>query len=102
MPKRTCAEWMERFGPNDVFATPVVGYLELLESEQAIVNGYIREFDHPTAGRIRLSGNAIRMSETPLRDPAPGPALSADTDQLLRGLGYSSEDIGAFRAAQVI
>jgi crotonobetainyl-CoA:carnitine CoA-transferase CaiB-like acyl-CoA transferase len=102
MPSRTCAEWMERFGPNDVFATPVVGYLDLLQSEQALVNGYIREFDHPSAGRIRMTGNPIRLSETPMRDPAPAPALSADTDEVLRALGYSGDEIRVFRAAQVV
>jgi crotonobetainyl-CoA:carnitine CoA-transferase CaiB-like acyl-CoA transferase len=102
MPKRTCAEWMERFGPNDVFATPVVGYLDLLQNEQALVNGYVREFDHPEIGRIRLPGNAIRMSDAPMREPAPAPKHGADTESVLRGLGYSSDEIGVFRAAQVI
>jgi crotonobetainyl-CoA:carnitine CoA-transferase CaiB-like acyl-CoA transferase len=102
MPTRSCAEWMERFGPNDVFATPVVGYLDLLQSEQALANGYIKEFEHPAVGRIRLSGHAIRLSETPMREPAPAPALSADTDSILQGLGYSSDDIREFRAAQVV
>jgi formyl-CoA transferase len=102
MPTRSCAEWMERFGPNDVFATPVVGYLDLLQSEQALTNGYIKEFEHPAVGRIRLSGHAIRLSETPMREPAPAPALSADTETILQGIGYSSDDVRAFRGAQVI
>src|SRR4029079_3810014 len=102
MPTRTCAEWMDRFAPNDVFAAPVVGYLDLLQSEQALTNGYIREFEHPGAGRIRIGGNPIRLSETPMRDPAPAPAHGADTDSILQGLGYSRDDIVSFRAAQVI
>jgi len=99
---RTRAEWMERFAPNDVFATPVAGYLELLNSEQALANGYIREFHHPQIGRIRIGGNPIRMSDAPMREFAAAPELGADTEPVLRGLGYSSEEVAAFRTNQVV
>jgi crotonobetainyl-CoA:carnitine CoA-transferase CaiB-like acyl-CoA transferase len=102
MGKRTRAEWMERFGPNDVFATPVASYLELLDNEQALANGYIREFDHPTVGKVRIAGNPIRMSGTPMREFAPAPELGVDTEPVLRGVGYSTDEIAAFRARDVI
>jgi crotonobetainyl-CoA:carnitine CoA-transferase CaiB-like acyl-CoA transferase len=102
IPKRTRAQWMERFGPNDVFATPVATYLDILDNEQARVNGYIRELDHPQIGKVRMSGNPIRMSESPMREFAPAPELGADTESVLHELGYSADEVAAFRANEVI
>lgn len=102
LPMRTTAEWMERFGPNDVFATPVAGYLDVLGSEQALANGYVREFDHPGTGPIRLAGNPIHLSEAPMRDFAPAPDHGADTEEVLAELGYSASEIDGLRETGAI
>lgn len=99
---RTTGEWMALFGPNDVFATPVAGYLDLINSEQALLNGYIKEFDHPATGPIRVAGNPIKLSASPMRPFEPAPELGSDTDQLLHELGYDQESINSLRTTETI
>lgn len=102
MPTRTTEAWMEMFGPNDIFASPVAGYLDVLNNEQAQINGYIREMDHPETGPFRLAGNPIQLSDAPMREFLPAPALGADNEGLLRELGYDEERIAALRDNKVI
>jgi crotonobetainyl-CoA:carnitine CoA-transferase CaiB-like acyl-CoA transferase len=101
-PARTTAEWMEALGAADILVTPVVGYREVLESEQAAENGYIRWLDHPDAGRFRVVGSPIGLSEAPARDPSPAPELGQHTEEILLELGYDWEEIGALRDAGAI
>lgn len=102
MPQRTTADWMELFGPNDIFATPAAGYLDVLQNEQAQINGYIRSMDHPTAGPIKFAGNPIGLSATPMRAPEAAPIHGADTDDVLAELGFSQEEIADLRRAHVV
>lgn len=102
LPNRTTAEWMERFGPNDIFATPVAGYLDVLDEPQAIENGYVREFAHPAIGRLRTIGTPIKLSGAPVRPLAPAPDLGADTDPVLESLGFSAEEITAFHENNIV
>lgn len=101
-PTRTTGAWMEVFGPNDIFATPVAGYLDVLASDQALENEYIREFDHPETGPVRLVGNPIKLSDAPMRPFAPAPDLGADTEELLRDLGLDEPAIKNLRQQKII
>ncbi len=95
-------QWMDLFGPNDIFATPVAGYLDVLNSEQALTNGYVREMDHPDTGPIRLAGNPIHLSDAPMRPFVTAPALGADTSAILSEVGYSEDEINKFRETKII
>ncbi len=53
-------------------------------------------------GEYRVIGNPIRMSETPPSYRTPPPPLGADTDAVLRDLGFSVGEIQALRADKVI
>jgi crotonobetainyl-CoA:carnitine CoA-transferase CaiB-like acyl-CoA transferase len=61
----------------------------------------VAEFSYPDGKTARLIANPIRLSDAELPRNA-APALGADTDALLRGLGYSEERIAALRAAGAV
>ena len=71
---------------DEVFADPVVRHL-----------GLIAEVDHPTAGRVRAPGIPVRLSGTPPSLRRHPPELGEHTDEVLRELGYSKEEIAALR-----
>ena len=70
----------------------------MLKSEQARVNGYLLELDHPAAGKVLVSGAPVTLQRRSWRPrPKPAPELGQHTEEVLLELGYSWEEIGALR-----
>jgi formyl-CoA transferase len=102
-PRRTTAEWLEDFVKADILATEVSDYRQLLQSEQAHVNGYLRRMDHPEAGSITVVGCPISTGGEPdLQAAPPPPELGQHTEEVLLEAGYGWEDIDRLREAEVI
>ncbi len=72
-------------------------YQDILNSEQAQENAYIAWMEHPQAGRIKVVGNPITMSETPVCLPGSAPELGQHTEEVLLEIGYSWEEIAKLR-----
>ena len=98
---KTTQEWLALLTAADILVTPVQRYQDILESEQALANGYLAWLDHPQAGRVKVVGNPITLSSTPLEPPRPAPELGQHTEEVLLEFGYSWDEIGALRAAGV-
>jgi crotonobetainyl-CoA:carnitine CoA-transferase CaiB-like acyl-CoA transferase len=96
-PKKTTAEWMEALNRADILAAPVQQYQDILNSEQALANGYLAWVDHPQMGRIKVVGNPITLSDTPVSPPAPAPELGQHTEEVLLEVGYTWEEIAQLR-----
>jgi len=96
-PQRTTAEWMERLSAIDVLAAPVASYQQILASEQAALNGYLTEMNHPELGKIRIVGSPIGLSETPVTVSAPPPELGQNTEEVLLEAGFDWSEVEALR-----
>lgn len=57
--------------------------------------GLFQDFEHPSEGRIRLAGPGVRFSETPASIRSLPGNLGQDSYDILRDVGYSSEEIVA-------
>ena len=101
-PKKTTEDWMKLLTEIDILATPVQQYRDILNNEQALINGYITEMDHPQIGKVRVVGNPIKLSETPLYTKNPPPELGQHSEEILLEAGFSWEDIAAFRDKEVV
>jgi crotonobetainyl-CoA:carnitine CoA-transferase CaiB-like acyl-CoA transferase len=60
------------------------------------------EVEHPTEGKVKQVGIAIKLSDTPGKVRSLAPALGEHTEETLRGLGYSEQKIGQLRQEGVI
>ena len=72
---------------------PVLTRTAMLVNPQVQASGIVVETEHPAAGRLRQARPAARFSETPATIRHGGRALGADTEAVLREIGYTPEEI---------
>jgi crotonobetainyl-CoA:carnitine CoA-transferase CaiB-like acyl-CoA transferase len=84
-------------------AGPIFNIKQIAESEHIKVREMLVEVEHPIAGKIRIPGVPVKLSETPGKVEAPPPLLGQHTDEILTGLlGYHKEEIQRLRNSKVI
>ena len=95
---RTTAEWLKLLDAAGVPSGPVRFVQELFDDPQVQANGFVTELEHPLAGRLRMVGPTLKMSETPVEVKSASPPLGQDTEEILSGLGYGAEQIEELRS----
>ncbi len=74
----------------------------MLKSEQARINGYLLELDHPVAGKVLISGQPVTINgEVPSQAEMP-PEHGQHTEEILLEAGYSWEDIGKLQESGAV
>jgi alpha-methylacyl-CoA racemase len=95
--RRPRDEWAELFAGSDACVAPVLTLAEAPEHP----NNRARRSYVEVAG-VQVASPVPRFSATPASVAAPPPALGADTEQVLTGLGYSAARLAELRAAGVV
>lgn len=99
---RSTKEWLFRFDEAGVPAGPVKFVQEMLDDEQVTANDMVVELQHSKAGKIRMAGPMVKMSETPLQIDSASPGLGEHTELILNSLGYTTQDISILRKNGVV
>ena len=100
---RSYEEWETILLARGVPVGAINGIADIVEHPQVVARGALVEMDHPRAGKVRMVGAPVRLSETPGSVRTPAPTLGEHTDLVLRELlGLGAEEIAALRAAAVI
>jgi len=102
--ERTAAEWMERWQPLGIVASPVSNLADLASDPQAWANDYFLEtWCEEVRRRVTIRGLPVSLSRTPGSVRSLGPELGQDTELILaETLGYSWEQIAEFKAQGAI
>lgn len=96
------AEITARLEAEDVPHARVLKREEVLVNEQVVANGCITTFEDPRAGKMRLARNPARFDGEPLAIRHHAPALGEHTDEVLRELGRSTEEVAKLRTANAV
>ncbi len=96
-PRKSSREWLMELTGADILATEVVDYRSMLKSEQARVNGYLLELDHPVAGKVLVSGTPVSINGEVTTTAKLAPEHGQHTEEVLLELGYTWEEIGELR-----
>lgn len=96
---RSLAEWREALSRYRVIWAPVLTLAEAVGDPQAAAAGSFPTVEHPGAGAFRTVAPPLAMSGHALRGTAPAPALSADTEAVLREAGVPEDEIAVLVAA---
>ena len=74
----------------------------MFEDPQNLHRGMLLELDHPTMGKVKQIGPAIKFSDTPFHFRNFAPVLGEQTEDLLREVGYSQQEIAALEQSGAV
>jgi crotonobetainyl-CoA:carnitine CoA-transferase CaiB-like acyl-CoA transferase len=99
---KTRREWVEIFGKMGIPCAPVNDLRDVYEDPQVRHNHMFIDLPHPKAGSLKVINNPFRLEQMdPSKWRAP-PALGADTDAILGGIGMSADEVSRLKQRHVV
>jgi len=99
---RTRDEWFEQMRDKNIPIGKVLSLKEVFADPQVLHRQMVMELEHPSEGKVRQVGIGIKLSDTPGTFRSFASLTGEDTDEVLKGLGYSAGQIEELRQTGVI
>lgn len=91
---KTTSEWIDIFNKADLPYSPINNMKQICEDPIIKYRNMLVELEQPIAGKVKVAGSPIRLSETPGRVYSHAPLLGEHTEDVLQNiLGYSEEEL---------
>jgi len=100
--QKPVAEWVEILNQEGIPSGPILAIDQVFQDEQVLHQKMLLEVDHATAGKIKMIGFPVKMSETPCQVSLPPPAFGQHTHEILKGLNYTDEEITELKKNGII
>ncbi|HDL89755.1 MAG TPA: CoA transferase [Thermodesulforhabdus norvegica] len=102
MLERTADEWLSELEKNKIPCGPINTLDRVFSDPQVLARQMVVEVPHPTASSVKLVASPMKLSETPCTVERHPPLLGEHTDEVLKEIGYSDDDIRQLREKGVI
>lgn len=99
---KTTAEWLRILGEAGIPTSPIRTHEELCADPYMQESEMLVELEHPSAGKIRVTGVPVKLRSTPGSIRRPPPRLGEHNREVLREAGLSEQEIAALTEAGVI
>ena len=99
---RTIDEWESILNEAGIPCGPIYGIDQAMEHPQVRHRQMVVELPHPAMGTVRLLGLPVKLSETPGAIRVAPPLLGQHTDEVLREIGVTGDELRRLRERGVI
>jgi formyl-CoA transferase len=96
------AYWVELLNSRNIPSGAILGLEQALNQEQVRHRQTLKTIREEGIGELKLFNLTAKFEKTPASLDIPPPRLSAHTNEILSGLGYSEEQMAALRKAGAI
>ncbi len=100
--QKTTAEWLKKFEEADALGGPIYTPEQVFQDPQVLANDMIVPIDHPVYGKVNMIGIPVRLSRTPGKVRRPPSMFSQHTEEILKEIGYTQDQIQELRKNEVI
>ncbi|WP_134703312.1 CaiB/BaiF CoA-transferase family protein [Ammoniphilus sp. YIM 78166] len=102
MSQKGVEDWLTILEEAGIPASPINDVAKVVEHPQVVARDMIVHQEHPVAGSIMMPGIPIKLSKNPGSIDTPAPTLGEHNEAILKGLGYTEEDLIRLEEAGVI
>jgi crotonobetainyl-CoA:carnitine CoA-transferase CaiB-like acyl-CoA transferase len=100
---KTRDEWMAFWGNEEICCEPVLSLNEVFLHPQVVHRRMIQECFHPALKKmVKQLGIPIKFGDAPVQVKSPGPLPGQNTEEILRELKVSEEEINLLKSKKVI
>ncbi len=95
-------EWLKILTDAGIPCGPIYTVDKIFADPQVLHREMVKELDHPKAGKVKVTGIPIKLSDTPGEVETAPPVLGQHTQEVLTELGYSDQDLEKLKQENVI
>jgi len=99
---RTTNSWVQLLNNAGIPASPVLDVMQMHEDEQTLAREMVTEVEHPVAGSVKTLGAPVKFHGTPGGVNQAAPLLGQHSIEVLKEIGYSSDEIESMLEKRVI
>ena len=99
---KTLAEWEAEFADLEGVWSPLKSPAEVIEDEQALVNGFVTPVTYPDGEQYLVGASPAQFDGRPIGELRASPTHGQHTDDVMRELGLTAEQIDGLRGAGII
>ncbi|WP_138159884.1 CaiB/BaiF CoA transferase family protein [Peptoniphilus catoniae] len=98
----TLDEAVKLFEEHSIPCGPIFTVEQACKDESILARKMLVDIDQPEAGKLTITGNPVKLSQTPPDPEHPAPLLGQDTREVLKEyLGYSDEELDKLKEEKV-
>lgn len=102
MVTRTTQEWKNFFDEHQVWYSQVNSYDDLVKDPQVQWNDMILTYNHPDVGEVHFVNSPVRYNGEAPGFRMPPPRVGEQTEEILKGYGYSDSEIKDFEEKKIV
>jgi formyl-CoA transferase len=99
---KTLAEWEAQFATLEGVWSPEKSPAEIIEDEQALVNGFVTPVTYADGGTYLTGASPAQFDGRPVGELRASPTHGQHTDEVLRELGFDGDQIAAMRERALV